>query len=155
MNKEIIESALHEEAKYVFTQFNAKMALEMGNFIANKAINEQLQLCCEIFVNGRLMFHFVSDSCNPDNDNWLRKKRNTVLMFHHSSKYTRGKFDGDTFAFTQKFGISPAEYTAYEGGFPITVKGAGVIGALCVSGLAQEQDHQLAIDAIKLVTGIE
>ncbi len=155
MNKEIVEAALQEEAKYVFDKFTAKMALDMGNFIANKAINEDLQLCCEIFVNGRLMFHFLADKCSPDNDSWLMKKRNTVLQFHHSSKFTRGKFDADTIAFTQKYALDPSKYTAYEGGFPITVKGAGVIGAICVSGLTQEQDHQLALDAISLVTGIK
>ena len=34
------------------------------------------------------------------------------------------------------------------GGFPISVKGAGVIGALTISGLPGRRDHGVAVDAL-------
>ncbi len=34
------------------------------------------------------------------------------------------------------------------GGFPVTVKGAGIIGVIAVSGLPERQDHGVIVDAL-------
>jgi uncharacterized protein (UPF0303 family) len=34
------------------------------------------------------------------------------------------------------------------GGFPITVKGAGIIGVIAVSGLPEREDHGVVVDAL-------
>jgi uncharacterized protein (UPF0303 family) len=34
------------------------------------------------------------------------------------------------------------------GGFPIRVKGAGMIGCLTISGLHERDDHAVAVDAL-------
>lgn len=41
------------------------------------------------------------------------------------------------------------------GGFPITLVGTGVIGAVACSGLPHEEDHKLLIDAISEVLGVD
>lgn len=35
------------------------------------------------------------------------------------------------------------------GSFPVRVRGAGVIGAITVSGLSSDEDHQLVVDGIR------
>jgi uncharacterized protein (UPF0303 family) len=39
-------------------------------------------------------------------------------------------------------------------GFPITVQGQ-VLGAICVSGLVQEEDHQIVTEAIANIKAIQ
>ena len=34
------------------------------------------------------------------------------------------------------------------GGFPVKVKGAGVIGVIAVSGLPEREDHAVVVDAL-------
>ena len=46
-------------------------------------------------------------------------------------------------------------YAAIGGGFPIALKGTGVIGAVACSGLPHEQDHQLLVDALCAVLNVD
>jgi len=45
--------------------------------------------------------------------------------------------------------ISESLYAAHGGYFPVIIKGTGVISAITVSSFAQEDDHQLVIQAIR------
>jgi len=46
-----------------------------------------------------------------------------------------------------------AEFASHGGAFPLTVKGAGVIGVVTVSGLPQRQDHEFVVEALCAVLG--
>ena len=51
-------------------------------------------------------------------------------------------------AYHTMYAVNPADYADAGGSFPIRVTGVGVIGTITVSGLSQEADHQLAVDAL-------
>lgn len=62
------------------------------------------------------------------------------------------KMDGDEAAFGAKYGLgeSAGSYAIHGGGVPVRVKGVeGVVGVIVVSGLKQEQDHQIVVETIK------
>ncbi len=143
-----MENALKLEEQYQFTRFKSKDALVIGNFISNYAIENDLAICTDIFSNGKQLFHFSSDKCTVDNDNWLRRKRNVVLHFNHSSQFINRKIKGDMTLLQSKYGLDCKDYSAIDGGFPITIKNVGVIGAICVSGMLPNEDHDLIIKAI-------
>jgi uncharacterized protein (UPF0303 family) len=48
-----------------------------------------------------------------------------------------------------------ADYALSGGSFPLRVNGAGVIGAITVSGLHQRDDHELVVAAICSQLGLE
>ena len=51
-------------------------------------------------------------------------------------------------------GIDSADYVLAGGGFPVTVKGAGVIGVIAVSGLPEREDHGIVVaDAVRRISG--
>ena len=42
-------------------------------------------------------------------------------------------------------GIDSADYVLAGGGFPVAVRGAGVIGVIAVSGLPERDDHGIIV----------
>ncbi|KAI1112957.1 hypothetical protein F5Y14DRAFT_237472 [Nemania sp. NC0429] len=94
----------------------------------------------------------VGAGTQPDNDVWVRRKRNAVLRFGASSWFLHCKFAGDEVAFRRKFGLgeeAAGEYAIHGGGVPIRVSGVeGVVAVVVVSGLAQHQDHGVIVDVI-------
>lgn len=62
------------------------------------------------------------------------------------------KFKGDEEAFAAKFALGhrAGEYAIHGGGFPIRVQGVeGVVAVVVVSGLKQEQDHGIIVQAVQ------
>lgn len=47
------------------------------------------------------------------------------------------------------FALDEKEYLAKGGAIPIFVKNAGMIASITVSGLHDEEDHQIIIDALQ------
>jgi len=63
----------------------------------------------------------------------------------------RCKFGGDEIEFANKFslGAEVGTYAIHGGGFPIKVTGVeGVVAVVVVSGLKQEEDHQVIVDVM-------
>jgi uncharacterized protein (UPF0303 family) len=100
----------------------------------------------------------------PDNEEWVRRKRNTVLRWASSSWAQRQKLlsarvdEADVeAALVKKFGLlsssggqTPDDYCLSGGGFPIRVRGVdGIVGVIVVSGLKQEDDHQVIVETVK------
>ena len=62
------------------------------------------------------------------------------------------KFKGDEAEFARKYalGTEAGGYAIHGGGVPIRVTGVeGIVGVLVVSGLKQEQDHMVVIEALE------
>ena len=85
----------------------------------------------------------------PDNPDWTRRKRAVALRFHRSSLAMRLECEQHGWDFSKRFRLPETDYAASGGGFPIIVRGAGVIGAVAVSGLRDVEDHLLAVAALK------
>ncbi|KAJ6028624.1 hypothetical protein N7540_004200 [Penicillium herquei] len=117
-----------------------------------------------------VVFQAVTESGTiPDNENWVRRKRNTVLRWSVSSWAMRQKVVSGLgasasaneveSAFVKKFALASAnggavadEYAIHGGGYPIRVRGVdGVVAVVVVSGLKQEDDHQVVAETIKEV----
>jgi uncharacterized protein (UPF0303 family) len=63
------------------------------------------------------------------------------------------KMNGDEKAFADKYmlGQTAGEYAIYGGGVPVRVKGVeGVVGVIVVSGLKQEEDHMVVLEALQM-----
>jgi uncharacterized protein (UPF0303 family) len=66
----------------------------------------------------------------------------------------RLKMGGDEEAFAKKFGLGSkaSEYAIHGGGVPVRVKGVdGLVGVVIVSGLKQEEDHMVVVEALSIM----
>ncbi|KAJ9605218.1 hypothetical protein H2200_010608 [Cladophialophora chaetospira] len=100
-----------------------------------------------------LLFHATSrPGIQPDNDIWVSRKRKTVLRWGVSTWFMHNKFKGDEAEFARKYGLGgeAGSYAIHGGGVPIRVQGVeGIVGVLVVSGLKQQEDHMVVIEALE------
>jgi len=71
-----------------------------------------------------------------------------VARFCHSSYYLGRKLRADGDTVSGRYYVDEKEFSFHGGCFPIILKGTGVIGSVTVSGLKQEEDHDLVVQAL-------
>lgn len=138
-----------QENTLVFPKFDQEDAVAIGLKLFEKAKAEGKNIAVHISLNRRDLFHLSMDGCAPDNDVWLRKKENMVYRFLKSSFSTVTfceMMGTDVFGF---YALDPDSYAGAGGGFPITVEGAGCVGAICCGGMMPHEDHQIIVDVLK------
>lgn len=143
-----LESLLAEEASLRLGSFSNEAAWRLGSFVVRRARAQDLSLAVAVVRNGQRLFWHATEGTSPDNDFWLERKIRTVLRFGHSSFYMGRKLAEAGTSLEERYGASSLEYALHGGALPVYVRGAGLIGAIAVSGLAQEEDHALAAEAL-------
>lgn len=151
MNNELLTRLLAEENELQLTYFNNNTAWELGNLIKAAADQQAAPIAIEIYAFEQVVFSYFMPGTNKDNQDWINRKRQSVMRFGHSSYYT-GQYN---LAKNRNFEaiphLDPKQYCAHGGSFPLRIKNTGLIGAITVSGLAQEIDHQMVIDALRKI----
>lgn len=146
-----LEILLAQEADLQFTRFDAAAAWRLGSWLADKARKDGLKITVGITRGPQRLFHFAAEGTSSDNDVWVERKTRTVFRFGHSSYYMGRKLAHEDKTAAEKYFVDEAEYSFHGGAFPILLKGTGMVGVLTVSGLPQEQDHALAVEALRHV----
>ncbi len=144
-----IEKIARQEERLQFKQFDAETAWAIGSAIKAAAERKKFAVAIEIQLNGQVLFSYAMPGTTPDNWEWIRRKRNTVLRFHHSSyliglKHTRAKT-----TLQEKSTLDPKDFVAHGGCFPILLAGTGCVGTITVSGVPQRDDHELVREALQ------
>jgi uncharacterized protein (UPF0303 family) len=137
-----------QETELVFSEFNELVAHALGERIRERALRENLVIVTDIRTWDRQLYFMALPDTSADNSEWVRRKANLVRRVQKSSYRVvlENKTGLDHFA--PRRGLDNADYVLAGGGFPIRVKGVGVIGCATVSGLHERDDHQVVVDAI-------
>ncbi|WP_416403380.1 heme-degrading domain-containing protein [Arthrobacter sp. LFS091] len=138
---------LQQEEELVFAAFDNHDAWRLGSLIANHAISSGFGVAIDIRRHNIVLFRCVLPGATSDQEEWIRRKAASVLRFEHSTALL-----GEQFAERNPLGggwLAPEDYTLAGGSFPLRVRGVGVIGAITVSGLSSDDDHQLVVDGIR------
>lgn len=146
--KKCFDDLTIQEYTLSFDKFSRSDALELGLLINKNAQKYGKPITIEITVNGLAVFRFFSDGSIKDSELWLSRKRNTVELMGMSS--LRFMYWLETFGETlESRKLSPKDYAVGGGGFPIRLRGTGVVGSICVSGLPDHMDdHKLVTDSV-------
>jgi uncharacterized protein (UPF0303 family) len=140
-----LERIAFQERRLVFKHFDANIAWMLGCEMRKLAESLEAPVAIDISLHDRQLFHCAMLGTTPDNADWVRRKRNTVLRCHKSSYRMYQEFAIETRSFHEKIGASLQDYATHGGGFPITLEGLGCIGAITVSGLPQREDHMFVV----------
>jgi len=146
---DILQDLLQEEAELQFVSFNEDTAWQVGSWLVEQAMENELPITIDITKAGHQLFHASRPGTSADNDEWVQRKVRLVYRMGHSSFYIGRRLAQAGASIEEKYLISEQEYAPHGGCFPIIVKGTGLVGAITVSGLAQEDDHKLVVQAIR------
>ncbi|KAJ5221163.1 uncharacterized protein N7469_010050 [Penicillium citrinum] len=174
--------AQENSPEQIFSSFTTSTAWTLGTALRDRILSlpegtrkpALISIALATATSGGVPLHVVFQSATesgtiPDNENWVRRKRNTVLRWGVSSWAMRQKtISGCTAgataneiesAFVKKYALASAnggavadEYAIHGGGYPIRVRGVeGIVAVVVVSGLKQEDDHQVVAETVKEV----
>ena len=137
-----------QEATLVFPAFDEAVAFQIGSAIRDLALRENLPIIVDIRLWDRPLFYAAMPGSNSSNPDWARRKINVVRRYLASTYRLVLEQQRPDRTFKVGEGLDIADYVLAGGGFPVTVKGAGVIGVIAVSGLPERQDHGVVVDAL-------
>jgi uncharacterized protein (UPF0303 family) len=143
------QQLLNLEKEIVFNRFTNEMAVEVGMRLYENARKAGKAITINIIRSGQQLFHLAMEGTSVDNEHWIRRKVNVVNRFGHSSYYISTMIRESGKSFEDIFEVSIADYAPHGGAFPIIIKDVGVVGTVTVSGLTQEEDHAMAVEALR------
>lgn len=148
---------IEQERRLVFQRFDEAAAFAIGSEIRRIALAEGHGIVCDVRLWDRPLFYMALPGTTADNPEWVRRKANVVKRFGKSTYrmvLERGVTENAR-AFPADRGMAVEDYVLAGGGFPITVEGVGIIGAVTVSGVPEHIDHWLVVQGICAHLGID
>ncbi|MET0405678.1 MAG: heme-degrading domain-containing protein [Cystobacter sp.] len=144
-----LEQLLAEEEELQFERLSHEDVLSLGLRLLDRVRRDRLPVVIDVTLGGLTVLHCALPGSRPDNEDWVRRKRNTVNRFWHSSLYMGRYYAAKGTSLTDKPHIDAAEFVDHGGSFPLRVRDLGCVGTVTVSGLAQEEDHALVVDLLR------
>ncbi|GAB2446599.1 heme-degrading domain-containing protein [Streptomyces incanus] len=144
-----VEELEAQERRLVFRRFTHEDAWALGSLLVEMARERQAPVAVDIHRAGQQLFHAALPGSAPDNDAWITRKRRVVERYGAASYLVGARHRAKGTTFEESSRLDPDTYAAHGGSFPITVEGAGVIGAVTVSGLPQLEDHRMVVEALE------
>ena len=144
---------IHQEADLRLPRFDNDDAWQLGLLLRDLAVSRRHTLVIDIRRFGQPpqpLFYTALPGTTPDNARWVQRKANVVARFHRSSYQLGLYLAHNNLTFAEKYSLPDADYATHGGSFPLHVTGAGIIGAVTVSGLPQREDHNLVVEALCL-----
>ncbi len=145
---EKIERYEREEQALRFEAFDNHTAWEVGNAIVDKAMKENLVIATSIRIGDFEVFKYGILGTNPENDDWMRRKVNTVNRLQISSIHAAAILEKENQTMETYYNFNAEDYVCCGGGFPVKLNNGELIGTIAVSGLPDYEDHQVIVDIL-------
>jgi uncharacterized protein (UPF0303 family) len=147
-DRALLKTLLDQERRLQFDSFDNETAIALGLALTERGHDEGLPIAVDVTRNQQQIFRAALGGTSIDNDFWIKGKNAVVYRFGHSSLYVgvSARLSGKTLE--EKYLVDSREFRAHGGAFPVFVKSVGLVGTITVSGLAQEDDHRLVVEAI-------
>ncbi len=151
---EMIEIIKHQEEMLKFDSFNESVALELGLACINEAKELNVPISIEITMNNSTLFYYRSEGTSEHNRDWLRRKTNAVNKLDMSSLQLYYYLIDAKRQLKEDMYLDPMDYAACGGGFPIRIKGIGLVGSISYSALPHIEDHEFVVKILSKFLGV-
>ncbi|KAK6205267.1 uncharacterized protein RJT21DRAFT_124430 [Scheffersomyces amazonensis] len=143
-----------EGSSIALSKFDADVAWEIGTYARNVGLKKYPGKAILIDIrltSGQVLFHSATaPGATVDNEKWVDRKINVVNRWGKSSFWIGQKLRIKDQPIEEALFVSVFDYATHGGSVPIRLKNLdSAIGTLTISGLAQEEDHLLAIETLK------
>lgn len=135
-----------QHRELVLPRFELADAWAVGAWIVERALAAGHAIAVDIRRPGHVLFHAALPGATPDNDVWVAQKSAACLRLEASTALVSLRFAEA--GLDPLRGWLPEGSIAAGGSVPVRVAGVGVVAALTVSGLASDDDHDLAVAAL-------
>ena len=137
-----------QEEKLHFESFSEVDAWNLGQAMRKAAIAKSHPFVIDIRVAGRKLFFTALPGSVPENENWVQRKINIVMLKHKSSYHIGRELAQNGKVLNEAQGFNPIDVAPHGGCFPIIIKNVGVVGTITVSGIPQREDHNFVVEHI-------
>jgi uncharacterized protein (UPF0303 family) len=137
-----------QNAAIGFGSFDHDDAYALGTALVERAIAEDLGVTISITFGEQRVFHAARPGTSADNDDWLARKFRVVNRYNLPTFLIGTSYRARGGDFHESTGLSPALYMPAGGAFPLRVNGS-LIGVVGVSGLPEQDDHNLVVWALE------
>lgn len=138
-----------EEQELQFTSFTNETALQLGLVIVEEARQTGKRITVDITRDGQRLFLHAMEGTVAENEDWIRRKNNVVNHFGSSSWHVALRLQNEGTTLDERYGLPFVDYVGAGGGFPLIVQDEGRLGTITVSGLPDQEDHDLLISALR------
>lgn len=145
-----------QETELRLPSFDPGVAWTLGNLVRDLAVSRGHGLIIDIrrfSQPDQQLFLTALPGTTPDSARWVQRKINVVARFHKSSYHVGRLLEQTGKSFGDRYNLPEGDYAAHGGSFPLHVTGAGIVGAITVSGLPQRDDHNFVVEALCLHLG--
>jgi len=144
-----LQQAEAEERELTLATFTNDDALTLGLSLVELARSRGQALAVDVERSGQRLFHHAMAGTTPDNASWIERKKRVVSRWRRSSwsMGLKNRIKGQTMA--DLVGAAAPDYADHGGAFPLVVRGVGFVGTVAVSGLPQQDDHALVVEALR------
>lgn len=149
------EVVLKQEAALQFEHFNSRDAWDLGKLIVEEIFSAGIEMTvCIRKLNGYVMFQYTTDKTALNNQNWMTRKFNTVSVMERSSLglAVTAQITNEV---VLTHGLDVNQYVFCGGGFPIKIKGSGIVAVVTVSNLPHVQDHNFLVRCLSKYLGVD
>ncbi|CAB4893140.1 MAG: hypothetical protein F2808_02685 [Actinobacteria bacterium] len=121
-------------------------ALALGEDLIQRSRDKGWSMAVSVKIGDHEVFHVALPGATPINDNWLRRKRNLVEHTGEPSFLVGQRLaaQGKTL---DDLELSEVDFAPHGGGYPLIVDGV-MVGSVIVSGVPQQDDHALVVEAL-------
>lgn len=144
-----------QERLLQFRSFSPDDAWRLGSLLRDRLLDRKAGGSVEIEVAGHVWFACATPGATPGQANWIRRKRNTVRHFARCTYAVGRRLEQEAATLSSRHGLNEADFVAHGGGFPLLLTGTGLVGTVVFSGLPQREDHNLVVDALADLLGLD